>query len=248
MQVPELRHDVEFDKALRRIGFRPAEGSRPDSPGVYRDLPRGRETVADDVWDKRLFVRPDPGQPAILHIRKALSPWGRYTILFRDWLREHPAQRSSYQQTKLALADAHAGDPTMTTTRGPRPTTSTGCRRSSSGMEPTGSAEPRQAYVRQRRPASRAARCTYPTVGSVHFAARGVRQAAKVQSSRDTCRPSGRPRELAFRREPSLRNRGVSLLISGSPQRPAGRLDVQLLGTRLPGPVRTHLYLISSIR
>jgi dephospho-CoA kinase len=111
MQVPELRHDAAFDEALRSVGFRPAEGSRPDSPGVYRDLPRGRETVAGDVWDKRLFVRPDPGQPSILHIRKALSPWGRYTILFRDWLRAHPAQRSRYQQTKLALADAHAGDP-----------------------------------------------------------------------------------------------------------------------------------------
>jgi dephospho-CoA kinase len=111
IQLPELRHDAEFDEALTTVGFRPAEGSRPDSPGVYRDIPRGSDTGADHVWDKRLFLRPDPGQPAILHIRKAGSPWGRYTILFRDWLRDDPDERNRYQQTKTELARAHASDP-----------------------------------------------------------------------------------------------------------------------------------------
>ncbi|MGI8723142.1 MAG: GrpB family protein [Geodermatophilaceae bacterium] len=110
MQVPELRHDAELDKALHSVGFCPAVGSRPDSPGVHRDIPRGSDSVMDHVWDKRLFMRPDPGQPSILHIRKEASPWARYTILFCDWLRQHPAERMRYQQTKSELAGAHAGD------------------------------------------------------------------------------------------------------------------------------------------
>jgi len=67
-------------------------------------------SVADDIWDKRLFIRTGPGCPAILHIRKSQSPWGRYTIQFRDWLRDHPAERMRYQQMKTELALAHAGD------------------------------------------------------------------------------------------------------------------------------------------
>lgn len=111
IQVTELRHGARFDAALISVGFLPAQGSRPDSPGVYRDLPRGSEQVPDEMWDKRLFIRPDPRQPAVLHIRKSHSPWARYTIQFRDWLREHPTQRMRYQQIKTELAYAHAGDP-----------------------------------------------------------------------------------------------------------------------------------------
>lgn len=78
---------------------------------MYRDIPCGTESVADHVWDKRLFFSPDPGQPSILHVRMTASPWGRYTVQFRDWLRAQPAERDRYERVKQKLAQAHAGDP-----------------------------------------------------------------------------------------------------------------------------------------
>lgn len=110
LQVPELRHDAGFDAALHGAGFFPTTGSRPDSPGVYRDGLVGPATVDTDVLAKRLFVRPDPGHEAILHIRKDQSPWARYTVRFRDLLRDQPAERRRYETLKYDLAAAHSKD------------------------------------------------------------------------------------------------------------------------------------------
>ncbi|MEW1959887.1 GrpB family protein [Kineococcus sp. NPDC059986] len=55
--MSEFPEPAVLDAALAPTGFEPAVGARPDSPGVHRDLPRGAEVVADDVWRKRLFVR-----------------------------------------------------------------------------------------------------------------------------------------------------------------------------------------------
>jgi len=110
VRVPRLRYDEDFDAALFSAGYRPALGSRPDSPGVYRDIPRGSDRVPKEVWDKRLFVSPDPAEPAILHVRLTASPWGRYTVQFRDWLRAHPAERNRYENVKRQLARAHESD------------------------------------------------------------------------------------------------------------------------------------------
>ena len=98
-----------LDAALREVGFHAHAGSRPDSPGVRRDSPRGSERVADEVWEKRLFTADDPA--TVLHVRRADSPWGRYTVAFRDWLRAHPDEAARYARTKLALASEHARDP-----------------------------------------------------------------------------------------------------------------------------------------
>ena len=103
-----------LDEALLEVGFPPHAGSRPDSPGVHRDTPRGSNQVADEVWEKRLFTA-DPVDrvlgAAVLHVRRADSPWGRYTVAFRDWLRAHPDEAARYARTKLALASEHAQDP-----------------------------------------------------------------------------------------------------------------------------------------
>lgn len=101
-----------FDEALATLGFVPAVGSRPDSPGVHRDLPRGSEVVPDDLWRKRLYTLDIDGPAAtILHVRQSASPWARYTVWFRDWLRAHPDARDRYAAFKAAAAAAHAGDP-----------------------------------------------------------------------------------------------------------------------------------------
>jgi dephospho-CoA kinase len=67
--------------------------------------------VPDEVWVKRLYVSPDPAAPAILHVRRADSPWGRYTVAFRDLLRADPAEAARYERTKTELAQRYAGDP-----------------------------------------------------------------------------------------------------------------------------------------
>lgn len=108
--APSIPPAPLLDDLLRDVGYLPAKGSRPDSPGVYRDSPRGSCEVADEVWAKRLFFSPDPIEPSILHVRQAVSPFGRYTLWFRDWLRANPVERDRYQRVKAELAVAHARD------------------------------------------------------------------------------------------------------------------------------------------
>jgi GrpB-like predicted nucleotidyltransferase (UPF0157 family) len=38
------------------------------------------------------------------------SPFARFVVLFRDWLRSNPGQAGRYQDTKRRLAEEHAGD------------------------------------------------------------------------------------------------------------------------------------------
>lgn len=100
-----------LDRALAPAGFVPTTGSRPDSPGVSRDVPRGAEVVPEEVWRKRLLVHDlDGPDAAILHVRLSASPWGRYTVWFRDWLRAHPVARDRYAAFKIGVAAEHAGD------------------------------------------------------------------------------------------------------------------------------------------
>jgi dephospho-CoA kinase len=85
----------------------PCQGSRPDSPGVYWDLPRGSTEVHGAVWAKSLFVNEDA--TVILHIRRADSPWASHTVWFRDWLRAHPTHRQEYEMVKRDLSAQNAG-------------------------------------------------------------------------------------------------------------------------------------------
>jgi GrpB-like predicted nucleotidyltransferase (UPF0157 family) len=99
----------QLDLALNPLGFERARGARPDSPGVARDIPRAEEAVADEVWEKRLYTRSDDG--VILHFRRSDSPWGHYTVWFRDWLRAHPEAQQNYESTKRVLAEQNTGKP-----------------------------------------------------------------------------------------------------------------------------------------
>lgn len=109
VRILPLPNHRELTERLRPLDFEQAHGARPDSPGVHRDSPRGDEVVAAEVWEKRLYVASK--KSVILHVRRTDSPWGRYTVWFRDWLRAHPDQRDRYELTKRRLADANAGKP-----------------------------------------------------------------------------------------------------------------------------------------
>jgi GrpB-like predicted nucleotidyltransferase (UPF0157 family) len=106
--LPLPSHDA-LAARLEPLGYERAVGARPDSPGVSRDIPRGDEPVADEVWEKRLYVLRTEG--VILHVRRSDSPWSRYTVWFRDWLRAHPDERARYEATKRELAAQSAGKP-----------------------------------------------------------------------------------------------------------------------------------------
>jgi len=108
VRLPALPEPSELDAALASAGWIPATGSRPDSPGVYRDLPAPGDEYSQWVWAKRLFTTVDPAPPAILHVRLLASPFGLRTVAFRDRLRADPDLRRSYEQLKLDLAATHA--------------------------------------------------------------------------------------------------------------------------------------------
>ncbi|RBY80460.1 GrpB family protein [Blastococcus sp. TF02-09] len=96
--------------ALAPLGWAPAVGARPDSPGVHRDLRHDDDTAPDEVFTKRLLVAPDPVRPAILHVRLTASPFARRVVRFRDHLRADPRLRRGYERMKRAAAAAHADD------------------------------------------------------------------------------------------------------------------------------------------
>jgi GrpB-like predicted nucleotidyltransferase (UPF0157 family) len=55
------------EDVMRGAGFQPTSGSRPDSPGVGRDgVLDPAAGVPEAMYRKRLYVRPDPAEPAIL--------------------------------------------------------------------------------------------------------------------------------------------------------------------------------------
>lgn len=111
LQVRILPLPTQDELATRfgPVGFEQALGARPDSPGVTHDIPRGDETVPSEVWEKRLYVA--RAHSVVLHVRRSDSPWGRYTVWFRDWLRANPDARRRYEATKRQLSEKNVGKP-----------------------------------------------------------------------------------------------------------------------------------------
>ena len=107
IRIDPLPAEEALTACLAPLGYRRARGARPDSPGVDRDLPRGDEDVPDAVWEKLLYFAAQ--EQAILHVRRTDSPWGRYTVWFRDWLRAHPPERQRYEAVKTRLSAQNAG-------------------------------------------------------------------------------------------------------------------------------------------
>jgi GrpB-like predicted nucleotidyltransferase (UPF0157 family) len=65
--------------------------------------PPGRSGRGDD-WHKRLFTTPDDLRCSNVHVRLEGRANQRYALLFRDYLREHPATASAYAELKRRLA------------------------------------------------------------------------------------------------------------------------------------------------
>jgi GrpB-like predicted nucleotidyltransferase (UPF0157 family) len=90
-----------FDAPLRRQGFRRLSYERDHVPAGYDDDPA---RWAKRFWSRREHVDGDVN----LHLRMAGSPNERLALLFRDWLRAHPAAAAAYAAFKATLANAVA--------------------------------------------------------------------------------------------------------------------------------------------
>jgi GrpB-like predicted nucleotidyltransferase (UPF0157 family) len=91
-------------EAITGLGYRYYSGE------IWIDhLPPGWEGPPE-AWKKILFSS-WPGQRAVnIHVRVSGSPNARYAVLFRDFLRVHPAMAAGYAAFKKGLAAYMGGD------------------------------------------------------------------------------------------------------------------------------------------
>ncbi|MGM7667975.1 GrpB family protein [Microbacterium sp. A93] len=107
LRISPLPSETDLVARLTPLGYVRARGSRPDSPGVDRDIPRGSIEADPRVWEKLLFWHEDA--QAILHVRRADSPWGLYTVWFRNWLRANTDACQRYETVKRTLSAQQIG-------------------------------------------------------------------------------------------------------------------------------------------
>jgi len=106
IQVTVARLDDRLRQAIEALGFPGMEGMQFDHrpPGM---------TGPDSDWEKLYFHEAPGERRAHIHVRVAGRPNQRYPLLFRDYLRVHPASAAAYAELKrrlaVALADPHAG-------------------------------------------------------------------------------------------------------------------------------------------
>ena len=75
-----------------------------------RDHPPPLGADDPEEWEKRYWSRREPHRRAHLHVRQQGRANQRYALLFRDYLRAHPASTRAYEQVKKALARLHPFD------------------------------------------------------------------------------------------------------------------------------------------
>jgi GrpB-like predicted nucleotidyltransferase (UPF0157 family) len=105
IQVTVSQLDQAVEQALKGAGYTRHETILQDH------IPPGSTGSADD-WIKWLFKPPEGQRPTNLHVRLAGHHNQRYALLFRDYLRTHPATARAYAELKLRLAE-HLADPQM---------------------------------------------------------------------------------------------------------------------------------------
>ncbi len=103
IQITVARLDEAVIAALESAGYTLVETNCNDH------RPPGAQGPDSD-WQK-LFFRPPPGgRRTNTHVRTAGRPNQRYALLFRDYLRAHPASAAAYAELKRRLA-THLADP-----------------------------------------------------------------------------------------------------------------------------------------
>jgi GrpB-like predicted nucleotidyltransferase (UPF0157 family) len=114
--VPGLAAKDVIDVQVTVAQLEPAVEAALAGAGFQRILtitgdhvPPGGPLAADE-WAKWIFKPPAGSRRANIHVRCAGRANQRYPLLFRDYLRAHPASAEAYRQVKVALARLHPDD------------------------------------------------------------------------------------------------------------------------------------------
>lgn len=102
----DLEHATEVVEALTPLGYLPWNGQL-----LYYDHRPPLADGPDSDWAKMIFVADDTMRPTNLHARMQGRPNQIYPLLFRDYLRAHPAAAAAYGVVKVHLARLHPDDP-----------------------------------------------------------------------------------------------------------------------------------------
>lgn len=103
IQITVETLDLAVEAALNQVGYQRVTHITHDH------LPPGSESSADH-WAKWVFKPIAPQRPVNVHVRLTGRANQRYALLFRDYLRAHPAIAQAYADVKLALAKHHPDD------------------------------------------------------------------------------------------------------------------------------------------
>lgn len=103
IQITVASLDDQVITAMTALGYTQPEGT-------WRDHCPPNFTGSEADWEKLMF-RPPPGQRRTnTHARVQGRANQRYALLFRDYLRAHPATAGAYAELKRRLAQ-HLADP-----------------------------------------------------------------------------------------------------------------------------------------
>lgn len=103
VQITVASLDEAVERAIVGAGYLRVERVSGDH------VPAGSGEDAS-AFRKWLFKPAAGSRPVNVHVRLPGRPNQRYAILFRDYLRAHPAMAAAYAQVKLVLARLHPDD------------------------------------------------------------------------------------------------------------------------------------------
>jgi GrpB-like predicted nucleotidyltransferase (UPF0157 family) len=110
--IIDVQITLPADASFDRIEVAMAAAGYIQKHGVcYDHQPPGLDAPQTE-WEKRLFGYPPSSRQANLHVRRMGQANQRYALLFRDYLREHPAVALAYAEVKRQLARYHPDDRT----------------------------------------------------------------------------------------------------------------------------------------
>jgi GrpB-like predicted nucleotidyltransferase (UPF0157 family) len=112
LQITAAALDDRLVAAMNALGYTQPEG-------VWRDHRPPGATGPESDWAK-LYFRAPPGQRRThTHVRLQGRPNQRYPLLFRDYLRAHPAMTAAYAELKRRLAEGLADPQTYPEVKDP---------------------------------------------------------------------------------------------------------------------------------
>ena len=98
VQITAAELDDDLELEMNTLGY-----LRPE--GVWRDHCPPNATGPDSDWAKWFFRAPTGQRRTNTHVRLHGRPNQRYPLLFRDYLRAHPASAAAYAELKRRLAE-----------------------------------------------------------------------------------------------------------------------------------------------